>query len=321
MSFKSLTFVDLFSGIGGFHYGLTQAGHKCIGFCEIDKYAVASYTSMYLITEEQRNYLSSLDFKQRQKEILKEEYRNGLWYSNDIRGLRGNDIPRADIWCFGSCCQSFSLAGKREGLEGESGLIREVFRILWEIEEDRRPEWLIYENVKGMLSSNRGFDFLAILSEMDALGYDIEWQLFNSKWYVPQNRERIYTVGHSRRYSPTKIFPIIPTDEKDNIQHGEKTENITINKRSFIDMSIKESKITNTARCLESRYDNGISNRGGGSLRCYNSPIDINKRSGEIFVGDMTKYFRTISARDHKGFCQQLMSGISLQFKEVYDAL
>jgi DNA (cytosine-5)-methyltransferase 1 len=174
---RKLKFLDLFAGIGGFHYGMTQAGHECVGFCEFDKYAVASYTSMYLITDEQRKYLATLDLKKRQKEILKEEYRNGIWYANDIRNVTGGSVPNADIWCFGSPCQSFSLAGKRAGLEGESGLIREVFRILGEIEESSRPEWLIYENVKGMFSSNRGFDFLAILLEMESLGYDIEWQV------------------------------------------------------------------------------------------------------------------------------------------------
>lgn len=165
-----MTFLDLFSGIGGFHSGMELAGHTCVGFCEFDKFATASYTSMYLITDGQREYLETLPLKQRQKEILKEEYRNGLWYANDIRSVEAGDIPRADIWCFGAPCQSFSIAGKREGLDGESGLVREVFRILRNIKEEDRPEWLIYENVKGMLSSTKGFDYLAILLEMDEGG-------------------------------------------------------------------------------------------------------------------------------------------------------
>lgn len=107
-------------------------------------------------------------------------------------------------------CQDFSVAGLRAGLDGDrSSLVREVFRILKERPADSRPEWLVYENVKGMLSSNQGWDFAAIQAEMGECGYDVTWQLFNSKdWGVPQNRERIYTVGHRRDRGDLDIFPI-----------------------------------------------------------------------------------------------------------------
>ena len=204
-----MTFIDFFAGIGGFRLGMEAAGHKCIGFCEYDKYAVASYTSMHLIDDKQRMYLESLPLKQRQKEILKEEYRNGEWYADDIRGVDAGTLPRADCWCFGAPCQSFSIAGLREGLGGESGLVREIFRLLHDLAEGDRPEWLIYENVKGMLSSNKGHDFLAILSEMDEVGYDAEWQTIDSQLFgVPQHRERVYTIGHSRRFSRRQILPV-----------------------------------------------------------------------------------------------------------------
>ena len=204
-----MNFIDFFAGVGGFRRGLELSGHKCVGFCEWDKYATASYTSMHLITDKQHEYLSTLTLKKRQKEILKDEYRNGEWYSNDIRNVDAGCLPEADCWCFGAPCQDFSIAGKRAGLDGDrSSLIREIFRLLEEQKGQDRPEWLIYENVKGMLSSNKGLDYLSILSEMDRLGYDIEWQNINSKWFVPQNRERIYTIGHLRRYGRRKILPI-----------------------------------------------------------------------------------------------------------------
>lgn len=152
-----MTFIDLFAGVGGFRRGMELAGHKCVGFCEWDKFAAASYISMHLITDEQRKKLAGMSLKERQKEIMKDEYRNGEWYSSDIRSVRASNVPRADCWCWGSPCQDFSIAGKRAGLDGDrSSLIREVFRVLGELEEKDRPEWLIYENVKGMLSSNRG---------------------------------------------------------------------------------------------------------------------------------------------------------------------
>jgi DNA (cytosine-5)-methyltransferase 1 len=164
---------------------------------------------MHTITEEQRARLGKLDKKKRQKEILKSEYLNGEWYANDVRAVRAADIPIADCWTFGAPCQDFSIAGRRAGLDGErSSLVREIFRILEKTEEEYKPEWLIYENVKGMLSANRGLDFLSILAEMDRLGYDAEWQIVNSRWYVPQNRERVYVIGHNRRRRKSTIFPI-----------------------------------------------------------------------------------------------------------------
>ena len=214
-----MTFIDLFAGVGGFRRGMELAGHKCVGFCEWDKFATASYTSMHLITEEQRKHLETMDIKKRQKEILKEEYRNGEWYSDDVRLLTASNVPKCECWCFGAPCQDFSVAGNRAGLEGNrSSLVREVFRVIGEISEEDRPEWLIYENVKGMLSSNRGFDFAAIILEMEQLGYDIEWQLFNTKNFgVPQNRERVYTVGHLRSRGERKIFPLKGTDGENSI--------------------------------------------------------------------------------------------------------
>lgn len=99
-----MKFLDFFAGIGGFRKGMEAAGHECVGFCEFDKFATASYTSMHLLTEEQREFLDKMPLKQRQKEILKEEYRNGEWYANDIRRVYAGDIPKADCWCFGFPC-------------------------------------------------------------------------------------------------------------------------------------------------------------------------------------------------------------------------
>ncbi len=210
-----MRFIDWFAGIGGFRRGMELAGHTCVGFCEFDKYATASYISMHCITDKQREYLEQYDLKSRQQEILKEQYLNGDWYSSDVKTVTGLEVPKVDCWCFGAPCQSFSLSGKREGLNGESGLIKEIFRILGEIREEDRPEWLIYENVKGMFSSNRGFDYLAILNSMDELGYDCEWQLFNSKNFgLPQNRERVYTIGHYRQRGIRKILPLQRENEE-----------------------------------------------------------------------------------------------------------
>ncbi|MFR5287723.1 MAG: DNA cytosine methyltransferase [Mediterraneibacter gnavus] len=327
-----MKFIDFFAGIGGFRRGLELAGHECVGFCEWDKYATASYTSMHLITDKQRAYLNTLTPKQRQKEILKDEYRNGEWYSSDIRTVDARSLPEADCWTFGAPCQDFSVAGKRAGLDGDrSSLVREIFRLLEEQEEKDRPEWIIYENVKGMLSSNRGLDYLSILSEMDRLGYDIEWQNINSKWFVPQNRERIYTIGHLRRYGYKKILPVTGTDGENSVsiiahrdgyrrntqtfspggitealdtgQGGGRGHHIGI--PCFCDMNYKAGlKTTDSARAIQARYNKGVCNRSGevsGVVIPVLTPVRAEKRqNGRRFKENGDPMF-TLTSQDRHG--------------------
>ena len=214
-----MKFLDFFAGIGGFRKGMEAAGHECVGFCEFDKWAVASYTSMHLITEEQRQYLSTLTLKQRQKEILKDEYRNGEWYANDIRRVYAGDIPKADCWCFGFPCQDISVAGKQAGFQGNrSNLFFRVMYLIGQLKEEDRPTYLFIENVKNLLSVNGGWDFARLLIEMEQQGYDAEWQVLNSKDFgVPQNRERCFIIGHLRGRSSAEVFPIEGTDGENSV--------------------------------------------------------------------------------------------------------
>jgi DNA (cytosine-5)-methyltransferase 1 len=166
-----MTFIDWFAGIGGFRRGMELAGHQCVGFCEFDKYAVASYTSMHLITDKQREYLATLPLRQRQKEILKEEYRNGEWFANDIRRVCAEDIPKADCWCFGFPCQDISVAGKQLGFTGNrSSLFFRVMYLVEHVPEEKKPVLLFAENVKNLLSVNGGWDFARLLTRMDEGG-------------------------------------------------------------------------------------------------------------------------------------------------------
>ena len=203
-----MKFLDFFAGIGGFRRGMEAAGHECVGFCEYDSWAVASYTSMHLITKKQREYLSTLTLKQRQKEILRDEYRNGEWYANDIRRVYAGDIPKADCWCFGFPCQDISVAGKQLGFQGNrSSLFFRVMYLIGQLEEENKPTYLFIENVKNLLSVNGGWDFARLLVEMEQGGYDAEWQVFNSRDYgVPQNRERCFIIGHLRGRSESEVF-------------------------------------------------------------------------------------------------------------------
>ena len=215
-----MKFIDFFAGIGGFRRGMELAGHECVGFCEFDKFATASYISMHLLTEEQRKTLEDIPIKKRQKEILKEEYRNGEWYANDIRRVYAGDIPKADCWCFGFPCQDISVAGKQAGFQGNrSSLFFRVMYLIGQLKEEDKPAYLFIENVKNLLSVNGGWDFARLLIEMERQGYDAEWQVLNSKDFgVPQNRERCFIIGHLRGRSTSKIFPIEGTDGKNSIQ-------------------------------------------------------------------------------------------------------
>lgn len=214
-----LTFIDFFAGIGGFRRGMELAGHKCVGFCEFDKFAVASYTAMHLMTEEELEYIATLPKSKRVAEVGKEEYRHGEWYANDIRRIFAEDIPRADCWCFGFPCQDISVAGKQLGFKGQrSSLFFRVIRLIQDLEEKDRPTYLFIENVKNLLSVNGGTDFLKLLIALDESGYDAEWQVINSADYVPQNRERVFIIGHLRGRGTKPIFPIEGADGENTIQ-------------------------------------------------------------------------------------------------------
>lgn len=214
-----MKFIDFFAGIGGFRRGMELTGHECVGFCEFDKFATASYISMHLLTEDQRKTLKDIPIKKRQKEILKEEYRNGEWYANDIRRVYAGDIPKADCWCFGFPCQDISVAGKQAGFQGNrSSLFFRVMYLVGQLEEEDKPAYLFIENVKNLLSVNEGWDFAKLLIEMDAGGHDAEWQVLNSKDFgVPQNRERCFIIGHLRGRSTSKIFPIEGADGENSV--------------------------------------------------------------------------------------------------------
>lgn len=185
-----MKFLDIFSGIGGFRIGMEMAGHECVGHIEWDKFAQRSYMAMHDVKESE-------------------------FIGWDIKKVRADELPRADCWCFGFPCQDISIAGKQEGFAGHrSSLFFAVTRLIRDLEEENRPSILFVENVKNLLSVNRGGDFLKLLIELDEIGYDAEWQLLNSKHFgVPQNRERVFIVGHLRGRGGRKVFPIRETNE------------------------------------------------------------------------------------------------------------
>ena len=205
--------IDLFSGIGGFSLGFQKAGYQFTEhyFSEIDKHAIANYKYNFPHAK----------------------------YIGDITTLHGGDFRDIDIITFGSPCQNFSTAGRREGLKGaKSSLIQHAIALIAHI----RPGIFIWENVKGAFSSNAGADFWAILQALAHIGgYRLEWQLLNTSWVLPQNRERIYLIGHFTGRSVPGVFPV---GKDDKLLEGEtRKEN---RKRTSIKTSL--------ARTITARY-------------------------------------------------------------------
>ena len=184
-----MKFLDLFAGIGGFRLGMESAGHECIGFCEIDKFARASYKAIH----DTKGEIELHDITQ-----VSDEF---------IRGLRS-----VDIICGGFPCQAFSIAGNRRGFEDTRGtLFFEIARFASIL----RPKYLFLENVKGLLNHQKGDTFETMLRVLDELGYNVEWQVLNSKNFgVPQNRERVFIIGHLRGECTRRIFPISGKNEQ-----------------------------------------------------------------------------------------------------------
>ena len=181
---KAITYIDLFSGIGGFREGLSRAGDfVCVGHCEIDKYADQSYRALF-------------DTK-------------GEWFREDVREADPDEMPDFDLLCGGFPCQSFSIAGHRGGFADPRGtLFFEIARLT----AAKRPAYLLLENVPGLLNHDGGRTFAAILHTLDGLGYGVEWQVLNSKDFgVPQSRKRVYLVGYLDEKCRGKILPFTET--------------------------------------------------------------------------------------------------------------
>lgn len=168
---------SMFSGIGGFDLAMRNQGHTIVGACEIDKYA---------------------------REIYKRHF-PGVPIHNDATDLHPQSLPSFDVLCAGFPCQAFSIAGKRRGFDDTRGsLFFEIARVA----KEKQPQYLLLENVLGLLSHDKGETFRTILSTLDEMGYDAEWQVHNSKHHVPQNRERVFIVGHLRGRRTRQIFPL-----------------------------------------------------------------------------------------------------------------
>lgn len=213
-----IRFIDLFAGIGGFRYGLEKASkkYKCVYSNEWDRYAAQIYDKNFSnqiggeqSREERKHKRNNVYIKS----IRQATHSSGGIDTRDITTVPTSEIPDFDLLVGGFPCQAFSIAGKRKGFDDTRGtLFFEIARIL----ADKRPRYFILENVKGLLSHDEGKTFQTILKVLSDLGYDYQWQVLNSKNFgVPQNRERVFVVGHIRGTPRPKIFPVRKNSEPD----------------------------------------------------------------------------------------------------------
>ena len=244
-----MRFIELFAGIGGFRYGLEkcndtvtertqqgiQQGSKSNtpiikSFLGTEQFTNVS--SRQFSTQSRRTENKETPFEQHSSlitskgradtsklrcvyanewdkyacQIYRKNYGEGELYEGDIRTISADSIPDHDLLVGGFPCQSFSIAGKRKGFGDTRGtLFFEICRIV----EEKKPNLLLLENVKGLLSHDGGNTLRIIFNSLSELGYDCEWEVLNSKNFgVPQNRERVFIIGHLRGTSGQKIFPI-----------------------------------------------------------------------------------------------------------------
>ena len=185
-----MKFIDFFAGIGGFHSGLENAGHEMVGWVEWDKFARQSYEAMYDT--------------------------GGELYFDDARKIVPEQLPDFDLLVGGFPCQSFSIAGARKGFDDTRGtLFFEIARIA----AVKKPKYLFLENVPGLLNHDKGRTFETILRTLDELGYDVCWQVLNSKNFgVPQSRNRVFIIGYLRGQCAGEILSFTQTSGKALIQ-------------------------------------------------------------------------------------------------------
>jgi DNA (cytosine-5)-methyltransferase 1 len=242
-----LKFFDLFAGIGGFRLGMERAGHECIGSCEWDKHARETY---------KKNFGSYPEY-------------------DDAKDLHPQSLPYFDVLCAGFPCQAFSIAGKRLGFEDTRGTI---FFEIARIAKEKRPPYLFLENVRGLLSHDKGRTFDTIISTLDEMGYDAEWQVLNSKYFVPQNRERIFIVGHLRDRSSRKVFPLGDFDKETDKQKPKEIVEIVNDKGNL--------RGVEKATCIDSNYWKGCDNHAQRTMIAWSSSGRSWGRESRVKLGE-----------------------------------
>ena len=264
----TIKYFSMFSGIGGFEYGLQQSKYdfENVGFSEIDKYAVSIY---------ERHYPNHTNY-------------------GDATKIKTEELPDFDFLVGGFPCQAFSVAGKRGGFNDTRGtLFFEIARIL----KDKKPPYFLLENVRGLLSHDKGRTFKTILGILSDLGYIVQWTLLNSAdFQVPQRRERVFIEGYLGGESTGEVLSVRRNCSK----------NITkVNSYRDKHRTFSVYPDTNTV----TRALTAVGQNGGGVKLSLNPPVD-NKGRAVKKVGNFSPsghYGKNVYADD--GLCPTFCSG------------
>jgi len=215
-----MKFIELFAGIGGFRYGLESVGVESADQEPEQTEPEVQQRGIRASMEIRPGVLPTIDrggrsvyscvwsneIDQYAAQIYRKHYGKGELHEGDITTVDAGTIPNHDLLVGGFPCQAFSIAGKRGGFEDTRGT---MFFQIARICRVKRPKYLLLENVKGLLSHDEGNTYATIIATLDELGYDCQWQVLNSKNFgVPQNRERVFIIGHLRGERRPEVFPI-----------------------------------------------------------------------------------------------------------------
>ena len=199
----------------------------CVGYSEIDKYAIKVYERQFNGDNrpDLRNGAEEIQNNSTNSTERKDRTTSGHTNYGDATKINAAELPDFDLLVGGFPCQAFSVAGKRQGFDDTRGtLFFDIARVL----KEKRPRHLVLENVKGLLSHDQGKTFQTILGVLSDLGYRVEWQVLNSKDFgVPQNRERIFIIGHLRGECGRKVFPIRQDAQVSTKRQGKVSPTIT----------------------------------------------------------------------------------------------
>ena len=286
-----MKFFDLFCGVGGFRLGMEANGNVCIGSCEIDKYARQTYA---------KNFGHEPEY-------------------TDVRKINPGELEDFDCLCAGFPCQAFSIAGKRRGFDDTRGtLLFEIMRIA----REKQPSILFLENVKGLLSHDKGETFRTIIESMDELGYDVEWQVLDSANWVPQHRERIFIIGHLRGKSRSQVFsPHDTFQDQDDRNTNSKKEGISAT------LTTKQDRYPNAGFIVEPVYDLSRDNYRGNGRRIKTNNEDsftltIADKHG-IRLNGKYRFFTPLECERLQGFPDGWTEGVSdvQRYKQMGNAV
>jgi len=275
-TYNTMKYLSLFSGIGGFELGIQQTYEQqecweheerncitCQTAPRLDNWRTAGTSTL----EERRNKSVSYDsngngrrtnpvcigyseINKYAAKVYQSHFPNHHNYG-DITAINASELPDFDLLVGGFPCQSFSIAGKRGGFSDTRGtLFFDIARIL----KSKHPRGFLLENVKGLLSHDNGRTFKTIISTLTELGYDLQWQVLNSKNFgVPQNRERIFIIGHLRGTTRPEVFPFTreSTEDIGTSSNGEPAEEKYIATRHLGRNGKLKSSISGTVQASE----------------------------------------------------------------------